>query len=708
MTTTSIQDRVDALISSPVAQDRTQGGQSIDLETAAVVENIATTLLLNPRVVLYLANLARNQLVNLVSGEFNAVQALIQTINDLGNVTYSITDTTALSQAQEALLQLEDHLALDSAFAQYNNAVSKFLNSTIKKNVVGPSSDMKRPAAEAQQDLPSDLAALEAQHTQVLNSLSSLVVGVQNFQNIPLGFLLSGAVASRSRQDLDDIISSLEADPSGSQSRDVVTRLITSRAALKTLSTPPDISDPVISTTKKLPPGFVLSGASEVLAAQANTVAGPFELASGGLTVTVDGVTQSASPVLCEGYATMVGAPWPEGVAPWPVTIPANTHLFLMVGLDTVRVPLNRMAIPATMTLGDVLACINSVPGFIAREFLSTGRIQISATGPLSIALSCSEVMPAATSGVPAFFSNSAHALLGFAVGQQGFAGATAASITDFFNLVFGSLIQAQALTNGEVAVSAKTPKIGSSMSFSGAWAAILGLGSYSTQSNQVFLSGQTPDGSAPDPTVLVQVGDRVSTPTGRAVVSKTSSTAITLDSPLPTFSGPITVDSGLLLAWQALDAGVRSFLSRQTSNPVSRNLNKLDAAVAILAGAATPAQRSQAIQILAGLTAWLSDLMSSLLHLDSLVSETGALQERGVAEDLIDTLLAKNFDQAADLISSCKIAEFFNLDYQSMSYGGTLLKATSDLARTDLQFPNRSKDEGLVVGSSAGRSSLP
>jgi hypothetical protein len=707
MSTTSIQAQVDALISSPVAQDRTQGRQSVELETAAIVENFATTLLLNPKVALYFAHLTRNSLINLVTNEMGAVTTLAQTIEDLVNITYNITDTSSLSQAQEALLELEDRTALTSAFDRYNKAVSTFLGSTISKNVIGSSTtDMKRPAAEAQQDLPTDLATLEDAHSQTLTKLSALAVGIQNFLSVPLGFLLSSMVASRSRQDLDNIITSLENDPSGSQSRDVATRLIASRASLRMISTPPGLGDPSISTSLKLPPGFLLTGTTAVLAAQASTGAGPFVLPAGGsLWVTVDGSTESSGPVLFEGNATLVGA-----LVSWPVMIPANTHLFLKVNSGTTRIPLNTTSAPVSFSLADVITKVNLIPGFTAREF-NLGRLQISAMTPLSLSIGVgsTETMSSATSTVSVYYSNSAHELLGFTTGQVAEAGVSASSLADFISFSFGTLVQAQALTDKTVLITSATPKIGSTMSFSGTWAPILGLaGPYTTSNSLMTLAGTTPDGALPNPTALVEVGDELEAPTGTSLVSKVSAAAITLATPLPTFSGPITVNSGLYRKWTALDDDVHSFLEGHASNPLSSSLSKLDSAVAILAGSATPAQRGRANKILQDLTDWLTDLLTALTGNDSLIPDSGALHERAIAENLITTLIEKNYNQAADLLSSCKIAEFFNLDYQTMSYGGSLLKATSELARTDMQFPNRSKDEGLVVGSSAGRMNSP
>ena len=709
MTTTSIQDQVDALVSSSVAQDRTQGRQSVDLETAAVVENFATTLLLNPRVVLFFANLARNALVNLVANEIAAAETLVQDIDSLNNVTYDITDTSSLSQARDALLALENHNSVNAAFTQYAAAISTFLSSTIAKNVIGPGPSMKVPAAEAKQDLPTDFAALEAAHAETLSKLSALVVGVQNFQGLPLGYLLSGMISQRAGRDLDDIIASVSSDPSGSQSRDVVTRLITARATLKAITKPPSISDPVLSTVLKLPVGYELTGATEILAPQANTgpvpAAGVVLPTGGSLQVTVDGTTESSGPELVGGAKTLVG-----GVVAWPVTVPANTHLFLTIDTGTVRIPLNPSSLPLSMTQADVLGRLNSNPAFNAVPFVGTSRLQIStvSSATLVISASCTETMsttpPSAVS-----FTSSAHALLGFVLDQAGTIGVKAQTLAAFLNIAFGTMLMAQVQTDGTILVTSLAPKIGSSMRFGGTWAPILGLvGPYVASDDGVVLAGTTPDGSTPDPKLLVQVGDVLSSPTGTSTIVGVSATDITLASELPTFSGPITVTSVLYQCWQILSSNINAFLAAQAGNPLSVDLKTLDAAVSALSGSATLAQCAKAQQILENLLAWLGDLLMTLTDPDSTIPPTGALQEKAIAENLLDALTAKNFDRAADLVSSCQIREFFNLDSQTMSYGGSLLKATSDLARTDLQFPNTSKDEGLVVGSSAGRMSSP
>jgi predicted O-linked N-acetylglucosamine transferase (SPINDLY family) len=137
MTSRSLQDQVNTLLSRKVAEDRNQGRQSIDLEAAAIVENFATTLLLNPRVVLYFAHLARNGLLKVAQDEAAALVSLVKTVQDLGNVTYSIDSTASLELAKVALLQLENQnvAATGPVYSRFESAVSTFLDKKLSRNV---------------------------------------------------------------------------------------------------------------------------------------------------------------------------------------------------------------------------------------------------------------------------------------------------------------------------------------------------------------------------------------------------------------------------------------------------------------------------------------------------------------------------------------------------------------------------------------------
>jgi hypothetical protein len=709
MAAPSLQDRVDSLLTRQVAEDRNYGRQSVDLEVAALIENYATTLLLNPKVVLYLAHLARNGLLKVVRDELLAVETLTKTVSDLGNVTFTIKSTAALTRAQTALLQLENQniASVGPAYARFERSVTEFLNKQLSKNVRRRgATELTRPEGEAQQDLPTDYSSLQDLHSETLSRLFSMVVGVQNFLSTPLNTVIGAALAYQAREDIQAIIDDVEADASGAQSRDYANRLIASRASLKSVVVPPGIEDPVLSTALPLPHGYLLTASSELLPAVKTFGPGPFA-SVGTLTVDVDGVAESITPNLGTG-PTVIGSQ-----VTWPVVIPPNTHLFFQVGETPVRVVLNSESIEVSKSIGDVIAAIQGAGvGLSAAEYCrsGTGRLVVWAPAATSLAVSESWVAPKHPSAVvinkiPFVYDRSAHAVVGLALGK-GLVGATPNMVVDCVTYGLTNAV-ASASPDGKVVLSSAVPAFGTVMAMSGSLSTAWGInGTVFPTSSVLTLSGTTPTGEVPIPSALLSRGDLLESTVGLSTITPTQS-SILLDTPLKTFSGPVTVTSGLLLSWQSLDLGVRAFLSRVQNGPFLKGLGKLDYHISVLAGSATPAQRNQAIDVLDSLVAWLYDLVVTLTGTAKL-PDGGAVQERAIAEDLIFTLIERKYDQAADLLSKCQVSEFFDLDYQTMSYGGALLKASSELAQSDLNYPNRSKDEGLKVTSFNAGTGVP
>jgi hypothetical protein len=697
MAARSLQDQVDSLLSQQTVVDRSQGRQSVELEATALLESVAATLLLNPRVVLYFAHLARNGLANVLQQEVAAVAALRQTVQDLGNTPHSISDTSALERARVALIQFENGTgpSVPTTYRRFNKATSDFLAGELSKNVRRKgSTSLVRPATEAAIDLSSDLQSVKDLHVELLKRLFALAVGVRNFEASPLSSNVSSQIVSRSREDIEELIASFQEDQSGVQSRDAVVRLIAARAALKLLADPPKIDDPVISTAAGLPAGYVLQGASPPVPATAQTTVGPFA-PSGSMTIETDGELETASPVVDAGFFSLVTEP-----ISFPVTVLGNTHLFFNLTASVLRVPLNSTALTKQMSLSDVVQCLNAY-GFGAAEFgwAGSGRLVIGYNQPFAVAASCSE--PLAGTVNPVFYNRSAHTQLGMRLSQAGAHGVSAALVAEALNHNF-DLIIAVPQPDGSVVISAKTAVIGSRLEFSGAWAGVLGLQPlYVARSDRLLLTGTTPDGTTPSPTMLLQPGDLVSTPTGSATVITSRAEYAELSTELQTFVGPITVTSGLLLAWQKFGPGVRDFLLRHKSDPFSKGLAGLDAAVSTLSGSATPAQRGRVSVVLDRFSAWLTDLSEVLLNADSQLPAGGGEFERRTAEAILEALEERKYDRAADMLRRCQVSEVFDLDYQTLSFAGNLLKASSALARTDFSFPNRSKDEGLRATSS-------
>jgi hypothetical protein len=265
MAARTVQDQVSALLSRSVVEQRQPGSEVAGLEASAVFESVALSLLLTPRLALYFEHLARNGLCQVVTAELNLLTTLAQDIKDLANLSYKIEGEESLIRARTALLQLEGLPRIDAnqtALSLFEKSVEEFLQGSLSKNVRRRgASDFVRPASEALQDLPGTATALKAKHDELLGRLYALAVGVDNFLSAPFTALLGTAAVSRARADLEAILAEVQAGGDPANARDYATRLIASRAAIRSVASPPDLAAPVYDGQASTPGGLGISAA---------------------------------------------------------------------------------------------------------------------------------------------------------------------------------------------------------------------------------------------------------------------------------------------------------------------------------------------------------------------------------------------------------------------------------------------------------------
>lgn len=286
----TIDDHVKDLLSSPVAAEKVRGTPASDSEAVALFESIILNLTLYPRSVLYLAHLARNSLVKAIDDEVASIDEVTQLVKDFSNVSFAIKDTSQLTQALTSLLQVEDQgiLTKDHALDRFSAAVGGFLD-VLAKNVRGGGSQMLRPSSEAEKDLPSTYVLLKSQHNDVLDRLYALAVGVPNFFAANIVSVVGVSIVQKTRLDIQAMISDFENDDSAAGSRDVVTRLVAARAALRMLSSPPTWDAPITIAGVGQGGATLTSVNSDMI--QPGDILGGIEILSvDGDTVTVDGV----------------------------------------------------------------------------------------------------------------------------------------------------------------------------------------------------------------------------------------------------------------------------------------------------------------------------------------------------------------------------------------------------------------------------------
>lgn len=761
MAATTVQAQATALLQQSFAESKIRGTPAPQVESPAVLETIATSLLLNPRASLYVALLARNGLAAAVTNEIALVDALTKDVQDLGNITYDITDTSALQTARTSLISLENQQRVSSsvgAFKIYDNSVSKFLNTQLARNVKAPgATSLVRPGSEAATDLGGDFITLKTSHTDVLDRLYSLAVGVQNFLGSPLGSIIGAQTASRSRRDIESMIAQLQSDPSGAASRDITNRLITARAALKLMGSAPVVTTPVLDTALHLPTGYSVIGSSQTGAASTVSQPGPFTFSSGdSLSITVNGttITKTTSTLVQPlNQPAVFGTVLPGGTAviqpyyclflkimadpsqtPSFVVQPDGTYTHPTLGPNwnpptvlsgglfsrVYRAQLNPTASPVTLSTASIVSLINGALGAVGQavELAQAGSNQIliygyHSTGTLyvtSIAVAVSNTEPDGF-GNFSVFNLSAHSLLGFQQSQFGLQGTTASLLQATINVLYAAILTVTKNTNETLTFNTVSTDHGTSLSFSGSLASGIGLHNVvaSATNTKVTFSGtvlgvQT---SPVNPIGIMDIGDILISATGQSSIASISASSITLATPLPTFSGAVSVMSALYSVWATFNSLLQSFLVPWSKNAYSKNLNKIDSAVAVLKGEASPAQRNNALALLTDLRSQLSSLSTLLAQSQTLLPTGAGTKEQKVVQGILTTFDERKYDKAKDLFLRCKIQDVFQMDYQSLSYGGALMKASANIARTDVKFVNTAKDEGGVAIASQPRSGL-
>lgn len=721
MTVRSTTDQASQLLARRVAQQRVGGVMSPDVEAAAIFESIATNLLLKPRTALLFALLARNGLQQAIQTELAQIVDLQSAVTDLANASLDVRDPSELQTAISALSQLEQlsKISVDSLqFKKFDSSISNFLDG-LSKGVKRPgATQLTRPGSEALQDLLTGFISLDTLHQDTIGRLYDLAVGIKNFLHSPLSTIIGLITASRARADIQDIVDSLDSTGLLPADRDLVVRLITNRAAVKTLGNLPNLSDPLVDSLSSLPQGYSLQAVSDPSAPSITGSAGPFTLPSAA-TISISDGTSSIGPINFPQTTSDLNnkAAIVSQAISYPITIAANYYLFLVV--DGTSYKFGPFATGSTSLLSFLTQLTSfigasSLAGLLhATEFIEPGTSRVliyhdSASqlsiGQIHIAPD-SELIGGSEATTPAMgvYDNSIHSQLGFNGTEVGASGTTPIQfIVDSLTQLSSSIVSVSQTSDKRIVVTGLLTQPGASLTITAP--TVLGItGTTQAVSNIIRLYGSI-NGVTTDPvnpTLLVDVGDIVAAPSGDSTVQSISATRITLSNSLPTFDGNIRIDSLLVATYNNLENLLSPVVTSFLNTPFAKDLTSLSLALSSLGNGSPQAQRNVVIQLLSQLTTSLNSVLTAITDSSTILPASAASEEWKIVDGIETTLIERKFDKALDLFLRCDIQEALNSTSETASYGGALLKAASDFARTDIVVPNRALDEQVESTSS-------
>jgi hypothetical protein len=552
---------------------------------------------------------------------------------------------------------------------------------------------LSRTAAEAGNDLAASFQALKDNHSDFLNRLYTLHVGVDNFRSTPFSAIVGTTTVLRARRDLDDVLELVRAGQQ-SAARDIAIRLISSRAALRVLGDPPS------PFATLLPAGMKV--VTEPAAPTVTTAVGPFSFKANP-NVTINGVSWQ----LFANVSAMVIS---KSIT-FPVTIPAS-H-FLMLSADGVEVPVPMSDSVTATTFNSVTDLANhfNAQGLPAdRAGVSAAVFANDPTRWMLLSQTASKISllpvilvddPASTIDSPACYTTTAASMVGFWSSQSGtdFVSPedTAAAIANLFPSVSVEKTAEETLTISLLDTSptswldVSAPALGVSVS------GVRGM----TDTLRLFL-----DGAQVAPTEYVQLGDQISRTDGSMTrrVAQVSDEVVVLDAAVSGFSGTSVGTSALVLFYQASSTSLASFLSSWDLTSYAYDLTRIDRALAPLAGSQTPAQRNVALHELESLRVYLTDLDARLTALDSALPAAAGKVEKQAANGIVTTLLERRYDAAADFLLRCDLHSVIEMNADEASYGGRLLSSASAFARQDIGVTNAAQNPDAVTSISSGR----
>lgn len=741
MAPTSINTYVNELLQKELVAPRSRNLLGAEAETSNLMEQIALSIYTNPRVVLCFPLLARNALISVAESELSLISQLRVALLGLTNRSYAVRDTKSLLKATSSLTKaMQSGIMTSDQAATITRSIDSFLNGDVKKNVVsGGLGGTIRPSAEAAGEVPLLLASLTDAHSAFITKLYALIVSVQNFQGTSFASVQGPTILSRIKDEVDALVKSFVSDPSGLGSSEAVYKLLSYKAAVESLSSPPSIDSRVVDTSNGIPAGYEMTAVSNETPATKIGASGPITLpASSSLVVQDSAGTQTEVNIPIQGYdlnnkahvtGTFPTYPLPSplylqvtlradvSIVDWAETVGPLSRWYTSSTVGDYWLKSNgryyrsfRVAIDSAMSDSALLTTIQSGigPALVKASYFPVSgapRFTIIATqnfDQISIDDTVQIVDVSAGIGkeVICSYSSTARDILNFQPSTGVSGSVSVGELAEALSYLFSGKATFSKTGQGELQVTGVDTAPGAFLTLSGTAATTLGIDGTVVAESDTFSFVGSFNGSIKgvlSPTGLVGAYDSISTPTGESSIARVEGSAVVMQDPLPTFSGDVVVTSKLSSAHSALDAKLTTSVQAWLNSGFEENLNKVSYAVTTALSDRSRVTVGNAVSILADLTSSIGDVLESLVDEASVLPRGASEKEMGLAKSILDALAERNMDRVESLLLEGKIQEALLADKRSLSFGGALAASMEDLARDDLAFPNIASSSGTA-----------
>jgi hypothetical protein len=713
------QAAVTKFLQSPTVVDKEDKTADSADEVQTILESVALSFLLYPQAALSFVLRANNVLQQIIATDLQILAFILKAIDDIQNPDTPITDTSDLTAAQTALIEIDRIGRVSSdvvAYGRYTQAVNSYLDNQLAKSVKRRhKNEFERTGPEASQDLFRVLSVFAPTHGTMITRLGLLQNSVTDFESVALTKIVATTTVARVRASLDKVIQTTQNNQLSKTASAI--ELLAGAAALSSISNSRKVYDPAVDTGT-LPTGRTISVSSQAVPAVATGTGSPTSLGSIStpwvFDVTTDPLISGVPYAVTLPVAGASGRSYVKaltGSATFNIS-PSNCTLY--VQFDGITPPANQPAMVRTVTLptggavtlAAVLSALNNggtglINGTAVEMAPGTGRILIYGSSSVTRII----IRPSMPGSFDSFgnYSNapgSVHATLGFSDNQIS-GDPHIFSPAELADLLTPWLTTATAtVVNGAIQIASDSTDIKSSLAFSGAVAQAFGFLTTSNYLVQPSYLELIENGIAIDPATLgvfigsiVITADQLAGGTNSlfAPVADINGTQLSFAEgvPLPRcVANPrviVKVISPLVFAVQNLLVSLNAF-----SGIFDSDTKDIQRVLTPLLSNPTLAQINDATKGVQAIQTKVTNLQTKLA---SVVIRSDRAEFEAVATQIMDALEERGLDRALELLQSCQFSAFFGLTSEVASKGTRFLKASEQVGSNELAQSTSEQD---------------